>query len=492
MKTTLHSLENYFSVYRQHIIGYQQYYATPFGLQRIVYGDWTATGRGYSPIEKYIQQDILPFIGNTHTDTTVTGSMMSSAYEMAKDIIKKHVNASTADTLLFCGIGMTSAVNKLQRIMGLKSSHSQPVDNTLRPIVFVTQMEHHSNHISWLETIAHVELIGMDEKGNVDISHLHFLLEQYKDHPIKIAAVTACSNVTGIVTPYHEIAKLIHAYDGWCLVDFACAAPYCEINMHPEEAHAQLDAIYFSAHKFLGGPGTPGILVFNNQLYQHQIPDQPGGGVVQYTNPWGVRDYMTNIEQREDGGTPPFIQGIKAAMCIRLKEEMGVANILKREKELLDIIFSRLVNMSAIHVLQGNVTDRLGVISFLVEGVHYNLFVKLMNDRFGIQLRGGCSCAGTYGHHLLQVDQTQSYIIRQAIQAGDMSAKPGWIRLSIHPTMTDAEINFILDAIEITIAHAFVWQQDYYHDRLSNEYIFTGDDSCTNHLVSSWFNSENW
>ncbi len=490
--TTLHQLENYFSVYRQHIIGYQQHYATPFGLQRIVYADWTATGRGYKPIENYMQQSVLPFIGNTHTGTTVTGSMMSSAYEMAKDVIKKHVNANAEDSLLFCGSGMTAAVNKLQRIMGLKIPHWQPVDKTLRPIVFVTQMEHHSNHISWLETIAHVELIGMNEAGNVDISSLHFLLEQYKDHPFKIAAVTACSNVTGIVPPYHEIAKLMHAYGGWCFVDFACAAPYCEINMHPEEPHTQLDAVYFSSHKFLGGPGTPGVLVFNNQLYQNKIPDQPGGGVVQYTNPWSVRDYVTNIEQREDGGTPPFIQGIKAAMCIRLKEEMGVKNILKREKELLDIILRRMANMKSIHVLQGNVTDRMGVISFIVEEIHYNLFVKLMNDRFGIQLRGGCSCAGTYGHHLLQVDQTQSYNIRQAIHAGDISAKPGWVRLSIHPTMTDAEINFILDAMEITIANASVWRQDYYHDRLSNEYIFTGDHICTSQLVSSWFNSENW
>ncbi|WP_291949259.1 aminotransferase class V-fold PLP-dependent enzyme [Chitinophaga sp.] len=487
-------LENYFSVFRQHIIGNQQHFVSPTGLQRIVYADWTATGRGYRPIENYLQQSVLPFIGNTHTGTTVTGSTMSEAYAMAKEMIKKHVNAHADDVLLFCGSGMTAAINKLQRLLGLKhtATNWQPADKTLRPIVFVTHMEHHSNHISWLETIAHVEIIGMNAIGNVDISHFHYLLEQYKDHPCKIAAVTACSNVTGTHTPYHEIAQLIHRYGGWCFVDFACAAPYCEINMHPDENDAHLDAIYFSSHKFLGGPGTPGVLIFNKYIYKNKIPDQPGGGVLQYTNPWGVRDYITDIETREDSGTPPFLQGIKAAMCIRLKEEMGVGNILEREKEMLTVIFKRLTRMKSIRVLQANSTERLGVISFTVNDVHYNLFVRLLNDRFGIQMRGGCSCAGTYGHRLLQVEEMQSYVIRHAIQAGDMSAKPGWVRFSIHPTMTDAEINFILDAIEITIANVSSWEKDYYHDKLSNEFIFTGDSICTGLQVSTWFDVKNW
>ncbi len=495
-------LENYFSFYRKHIIGDQQHFESPFGIRRIIYADWTASGRAYRPIENYIQHEILPFVGNTHTSTTVTGSSMSQAYEEAKSIVKTHVNASTDDVLLFCGSGMTAAVNKLQRILGLRMPEhignkttavtKLPDDHPLKPVVFVTHMEHHSNHISWLETIATVEIIGYDEDGNADLLHLGFLLEQFKDRVYKMAAVTACSNVTGIRTPYHDIAKLMHAYGGLCFVDFACSAAYSNIDIHPVEDGAHLDAIYFSGHKFLGGPGTPGILIFNKHLYNNHVPDQPGGGTVKYTNPWGAREYTEDIEQREDGGTPPFLQAIKAAMCIRLKEEMGVHSILKREEELLAIIFPRLSEMRSVQVLEATVTKRLGVISFIVTGVHYNLIVRLLNDRFGIQMRGGCSCAGTYGHILLHVDKRQSYIIRDAIRAGDLSNKPGWVRLSIHPTMTNAEINFILDAIEITIANIREWEKDYYYDNAKNEYFFKGDIGKGHWKISDWFTPGRW
>ncbi|HVI45045.1 MAG TPA: aminotransferase class V-fold PLP-dependent enzyme [Chitinophaga sp.] len=492
-------LEGYFSVYRNNIVGQQQFFKSPFGRKRIVYADWTASGRAYGPIEKCIRQQVLPFVGNTHTHTTVTGTFMSDAYETAKSIIKTHVNAGKDDALLFCGSGMTSAVNKLQRISGLRIPervadymHLSFRHEVLRPVVFVTHMEHHSNHLSWLETHATVEIIGCNEQGNVDMQHYRALLDQYKYHPVKIAAVTACSNVTGIQTPYHEMAKLIHRYNGLCFVDFACSAPYCHINMHPGDADAHLDAIYFSSHKLLGGPGTPGVLIFNKALYRNTVPDHPGGGTVHYSNPWQVREYITDIEQREDGGTPPFLQGIKAAMCIRLKEEMGVTNILQREEALLAIIFSRLSAIPQVQVLEPEVTKRLGVVSFIVTGVHYNLIVRLLNDKFGIQLRGGCSCAGTYGHQLLHVDKAWSYGILDAILIGDLSCKPGWVRLSIHPTMTNDEINFIMDAIEVTIAHIKEWGKDYYYDKHSNEYYFTGREVQDDQQVMSWFDASRW
>lgn len=495
-------LEEYFAVYRNNIIGHQQTFISPFGEKKIIYADWTASGRAYGPIEKYMQQHLLPFVGNTHTETTVTGTYMSKAYEEAKRIAKSHVNASEADVLLFCGSGMTSAVNKLQRILGLRLPerftdylHARELpscDEVLKPVVFVTHMEHHSNHLSWLETIATVEIIGCDENGNVDIAHFSALLEHFKHRPNKIAAITGCSNVTGIQTPYHDIAKLIHQYGGLCYVDFACSAAYCNINMHPEKDDAHLDAIYFSAHKFLGGPGTPGVLIFNKKLYRNAVPDQPGGGTVKYSNPWKQHEYATDIEQREDGGTPPFLQGIKAAMCIRLKEEMGVANILRREEELLTIIFSRLSKIKRVNILEAEVTKRLGVVSFIVTGVPYNLVVKLLNDRFGIQMRGGCSCAGTYGHMLLNVDKPQSYAILDSIRSGDLSCKPGWVRLSIHPTMTNAEITFIMDAIETTVFNIPEWENDYYCDPHSNEYFFNGITTTEQPDAVDWFDVGKW
>jgi selenocysteine lyase/cysteine desulfurase len=224
-------------------------------------------------------------------------------------------------------------------------------------------------------------------------------------------------------------------------------------------------------HKFLGGPGTPGVLVFNQKIYSNAVPDHPGGGTVIYSNPWRARKYVADIELREDGGTPPVLQGIKAAMCIRLKEEMGVSNMLHRENELLEIAFTRLSRITNVTILQGNLKKRLGIISFIIKGAHYNLIVRLLNDKFGIQTRGGCSCAGTYGHHLMNVDHAWSHKIWSAIHSGDMSSKPGWIRVSIHPTMTDYEIEFIMDAIELTASNFSEWVKDYYYDASSNEYV---------------------
>jgi selenocysteine lyase/cysteine desulfurase len=262
--------------------------------------------------------------------------------------------------------------------------------------------------------------------------------------------------------------------------------------MHPEKNGADLDAVYFSPHKFLGGPGAAGVLIFSRCIYKNKIPDQPGGGTVDFTNPWGDHEYVSNIEQREDGGTPAFLQGIKAALCIRLKESMGIQNILAREEKILQLVFDRLSKMKQIEILEGRIKKRLGIISFIVSGAHYNLFVKMLNDRFGIQTRGGCSCAGTYGHFLLQIDKARSYEILKQIQSGNLLCKPGWIRLSVHPTMTNAEIDFILDAIELTVAHYQTWKEEYIYDSSSNEYTFRGFAATEQFRIEEWFNAGSW
>jgi selenocysteine lyase/cysteine desulfurase len=495
--TSSGSLERYFEPFRESTIGRGQTFCFPSGQKEIIYADWTASARGYRPIESCLQNEVAPFFANTHTQTTTTGTLMTKAYEEAKVIVKEHVHANKDDVLIFCGSGMTSAVNKLQRLLGIKiperlmaympGGKSPEIDEELRPVVFVTSMEHHSNHVSWVETIATVEIIAQTEDGNIDLEHFEKLLLGYKSRKNKIAAVTACSNVTGIQTPYHEIAKLIHAHEGFCFVDFASSAPYVQIDIHPEEADACLDAIYFSMHKFLGGPGAPGVLIFNRRIYSNAVPDRPGGGTLIYSNPWNSRKYVTDIELREDGGTPAVLQGIKAAMCIRLKEEMGVKNILQREEELLKIAFARLSEMTDVTILQGNARKRLGIISFVVEGAHYNLIVRLLNDKFGVQTRGGCSCAGTYGHQLLNVDRAQSHKIWSAIHSGDLSSKPGWIRVSIHPTMTGQEIEFIMDAIESTASQFREWMKDYYYDTASNEYTIKEGTAKEQHWVEDWF-----
>ncbi len=467
-------MEEYFATYRSHIIGDNHLIKTPCHQAiRMVYADWTASGRMYKPIEDRLQRQFFPLVANTHTDTNHSGSAMTYAYHKAQQIIKNHVRANAQDILISSHSGMTGVVNKFQRILGLKLHESFrgkiSVREEDRPVVFITHMEHHSNQTSWIETIARVEIVPPDERGLVSLENFKQLLHQYRHYKTKIAAVTSCSNVTGITTPYMEIAELVHRENGFCFVDFACSAPYVSINMHEDDTRGRyLDAIYFSPHKFLGGPGSSGILIFNQKLYANTVPDHPGGGTVDWTNPWGQHKYVDDIEAREDGGTPAFLQTIRAAMCIRLKEEMGVENILKREEEILALVWESLSEIPNLHILAGEHKKRLGVISFYIDGLHYNVGVKLLNDRFGIQMRGGCSCAGTYGHYLLNVSPEKSNSITNQISQGDCSTKPGWIRMSIHPTQTNEDIHYILQSIK-ELARSFRdWTGDYDIDLVKN------------------------
>lgn len=484
-------LEKYFEQFRNNVVGVDQYFVSPYGKKKIIYADWTASGRLYRPIEEKLLNQIGPYVANTHTETSITGSVMTHAYHDAREIIKKHVNASKDDVLITEGSGMTGAINKFQRILGIKVNENLKEHTTIpdekRPIIFVSHMEHHSNQTSWLETIARVRVIPANEDGLPCLDALEKLVQEYSETPIKIAAITGCSNVTGIRTPYHKVAKIMHQNNGLCFVDFACSAPYVEINMHPEDEEEYLDAITFSPHKFLGGPGTSGVLIFNKKLYKNLVPDNPGGGTVSYTNPWGDHDYVDDIETREDGGTPGFLQAIKIALSIQLKEQMGVKNILDREHELNDIIFKRLSAIKNLTILAPNHTDRLGVISFYIEHAHYNLVVKLLNDRFGVQTRGGCSCAGTYGHYLLNVDQPTSKSIEKKILEGCMIERPGWIRMSVHPTMTNAEVEFVCDAIEEVAKNFSTWENDYTYNAPKNEFVHNGNKEVEAEITQGWF-----
>ena len=322
----------------------------------------------------------------------------------------------------------------------------------------------------------------------VDLNKLSDALKKYEDRKLKIGSFTACSNVTGIETPYHEMARIMHENGGLCFIDFAASAPYVKIDMHPQNPADKLDAIFFSPHKFLGGPGTSGVLIFDKVLYERSVPDHPGGGTVDWTNPWGEHRYVNSIEAREDGGTPGFLQAIRTALCIKLKDEMSVEKMLDREKELLSITFNRLKKMPHIYLLAKNIEDRLGIISFYVEQIHYNLMVKLLNDRFGVQMRGGCSCAGTYGHYLLHVDPTRSKKITDLIDQGDLSQKPGWVRFSLHPTTTDQELNFIIDSIEETTINVHQWAKEYEYDSKTNEYYHKKFKNKKAPDFNLWFN----
>ncbi len=482
-------LVDYFNSFRKNIVGIDATFQSPYGEKKLIYADWIASGRLYGPIEDKIKNDFGPMVGNTHSESSETGMAMTKAYHKAHQIIKDHVHADEDDVIITTGFGMTSALAKFQRILGIKMPEKLepyvelPIEE--KPVVFITHMEHHSNQTPWLESLADVVIIEPGKKLSINPDHLRREIIKYKNRKFKIGSFSACSNVTGMKSPYHELAEIMHEHGGYCFMDFAASAPYVKIDMHPENPMQKLDAIFFSPHKFLGGPGSSGVLIFSRNLYKNRIPDHPGGGTVAWTNPWGEHAYFDDIEIREDGGTPGFLQAIRAALSIKLKEKMGVENIEMREKQLVAKAFEGLSKVPGLHILADDVKDRIGVFSFYIENIHYNLVVKILNDRYGIQVRGGCSCAGTYGHFLLQVDRETSHKIVEKINEGDYSMKPGWVRMSLHPTMTDEELEFVVVALNELVENIDEWEKDYIYNPHTAE--FTNKRGKVSDSVSQWF-----
>ena len=483
-------LEQYFSSFRENIIGIDAHFETPFGWKKMIYADWIASGRLYAPIENKMVSCFGPFVGNTHSETTETGTRMTKAYQWSHQFIKKQVNAGPDDVIITSGTGMTDVVNKFQRILGLKYcgkvAHNKCLGERKKPVVFLTHMEHHSNQTSWYETFSDVVVLPPGKGLLVDPEILRAELEKYKDRELKIGSFTACSNVTGIRTPVHRLAKIVHEYGGVVFVDYAASAPYDEINMHPGDPMERLDAVMFSPHKFLGGPGSSGVLIFNSNMYRNEAPDNPGGGTVNWTNPWGKYSYVGNIEEREDGGTPGFLQSIRTALCFELKNQMGIEKIHAREEELLAQAFRGFDSIPEVKILASEHRDRLGIISFYVEGIHYNLLVRLLNDLYGIQTRGGCACAGTYGHYLLEMSYEKSQEITELIDHGDLSVKPGWVRWSIHPTTTGEEVETMIGAVKEIIGNIGKYSAQYIYDKHHNHFKHQNEAS-QNYLIEDWF-----
>ena len=469
------NLEKYFKPFSDKIIGINKTFSTPYGEKKIIYTDWIASGRLYKDIENKITNDFGPLVANTHTETNETGTIITKSYSSAKKIIKNHVNANNNDILINTGRGMTGAINKLIRILGLKYHgeyfEKKNIASNDIPLVIVSHIEHHSNHTSWLTTVADVVVVAPDNENNFSFDNLIKILDENKNRNYKIVSISAASNITGIKTDYHKIAEIAHKNNALCFIDFAASAPYVKIDMHPyKKPNAHLDAIFFSPHKFLGGPGSSGVLIFNKKLYKQTVPDHAGGGIVKWTNAWNEYAFVDDIEEREDAGTPAFLQTIRTALAIKLKEKMNCQKIEERENEINKIVFYRLPKIKDIKILAENNKNRLSVFSFYHKKIHYNLFVKLLSDVYGIQVRGGCACAGTYGHFLLNVDKETSKKITKEIDSGNLSHKPGFIRLSLHPTLTNNDINYVIDAIEAISENYKECEKEYIYNKTTNEY----------------------
>ncbi len=460
---------------RQGIIGKNAVIRSPFGLLPKRYFDYTASGLPFAPIEDVVRDRVLPWMANTHTDASATGGYMTELYNRAHQTAARHLNASDDDVVIFCGSGATGAINKLVRAIGLLVP--EPIERIVkvrgqikdeeRPVVFISKMEHHSNDLPWRESIADVVMVGFDAGGCVSAAELDALLAdpRYKNRPLKIGSFSAASNVTGIKNDVGALARVMHAHGGFACFDYAAAAPYVDIDMHPQDPAERLDAVFISMHKFLGGPQAPGLLVANKKLFRSRVPVEPGGGTVVYTSPWDWR-YVGDLAHREEGGTPDVVGVIRAGLTFELKEMVGAERIARVEEDFVRRAIARFKESPGINILGDLEAPRLGILSLVFdEGrLHHNLAARILSDRFGIQTRGGCMCAGTYGHELLGIGAARSFEIRCALEQGDEGQKPGWLRLSFSPATTEEDFQVLLDAVSELAARWPEWARDYAMD----------------------------
>lgn len=440
---------------RNAVIGEGHPLETPFGTRHMVYADYTASGRALSFIEDYLRDQVLPFYANTHTEASSTGAITSALREEARDLIKKSVGASEEDALIFCGAGMTGAVNRLIGILGLK----QPVVGDEKPVVFIGPYEHHSNELTWRETQADVVSIRETGEGLIDLDHLRQELERHRDRPLKIGSFSAASNVTGICTDTDAITGLLHVHGALAFWDYAAAAPYVPIDMNPgDTALLHKDVVLISPHKFIGGPGTPGILLIKKKLMQNAVPAQPGGGTVSYVSALNHR-YISNPEAREEAGTPAIIEAIRAGLVFQLKDAVGAEEIAARDEKFRARAFERWAQHPDIDILGNRNVDRLAIISFVIKygdkSLHHDFVVTLLNDLFGIQARGGCSCAGPYGHRLLHISDEVSRAYEQLVLQGENGLKPGWVRLGFNYFFDEETVDYIISAVELIAEHGW-------------------------------------
>jgi selenocysteine lyase/cysteine desulfurase len=452
---------------RESVIGDDQVMVGPFGPRRVTYADYTASGRAVGFLEDFVRTQVLPRYANTHTESSGTGLQTTRLREDARAIIHEAVGGDPDVAVIFAGSGSTGAIAKLVGILGLRipsvldDRHdlSGHIPAEQRPVVFIGPFEHHSNELPWRESIADVVVCPQDSDGHVDLAFLEAELLKYADRPLRIGSFSAASNVTGILSDVAGISETLHRHGALAFWDFAAAAPYVELSTDG------IDAMFLSPHKLIGGPSTPGVLVVRRSLLTNRVPDVPGGGTVSYVNPLDHR-YLDDPVQREEGGTPAIVESIRAGLVFQLKDAVGIDVIRAHEEDYLHRAVAAWRDEPTIEILGNLAAERLSIVSFVVRApsgrhLHHNFVVTLLNDLFGIQSRGGCSCAGPYGHRLLGIDLDRSHEYEQEIASGCEGIKPGWVRVNFNYFISDVVADYVIEAVRLVARDGWRLLGDY-------------------------------
>lgn len=451
-------------------IGSLVHIMTPFGAKPLVYADYTASGRSLSALESLLQEQVMPYYANTHSESSFTGSHTTSWREASRAMIKTAVNASDSDKVVFCGSGATAAINRLVQLLGLekgghRSGTAMEDAGNLRPVVFIGPYEHHSNELPWRESIAEVITIPLNSEGMIDAVALEANLVKYSDRPLLVGSFSAASNVTGTISDVVAITKVLKKHGALACWDYAAAAAYCPINMNGEQP---LDAVFISTHKLPGGPGTPGLLIAKRALFGNSRPGMPGGGTVSFVSP-DTHHYLEDLERKEEGGTPAILESIRAGLVFSIRSQLNMEQIQALELDLARRVIERLSKHPNIEIIGAKNVARLPILSlrFWYRGkqLHYGYIVSLLNDLFGIQARGGCSCAGPYAHHLLKISKKESEQLLLAMQRGGMVLRPGWVRINFTYFMSEEVIEYVLSAIEALATSAMKLLPFYHYNK---------------------------
>jgi len=435
---------------RQQIIGRETPIQTPYGSKPLVYCDHTASGRGLASIEKVISRDVLPHYANTHSEASHTGRHTGQLREWARQTIKEVINAGNEDILIFCGSGATAAVNTLVHLLGLRSASEGTSTSDRLPLVLVGPYEHHSNELPWREAKADVMRLPLDQNGGIDQAVMTETLAENDDRPFIVGSFSAASNVTGILSDVPGITRTLHDHGALAVWDYAAGAPYLPIDMNAAET--PLDALFFSPHKFIGGPGSSGVLAIKRNLLRNTVPAQIGGGTVRYVTPdW--HEWHADPEHREEGGTPGIVESIRGGMAVSIPKRVGYQRIAELESHHRLAAEKRFHTTYGLERLGPRQADQLPIFSMRFRSdhgeLHYGYVVRLLNDLFGIQARGGCSCAGPYGHELLELTRQQSEALAAGVQRGFGCLRPGWVRFNLHWLCDDQEVDYILSAMAL-------------------------------------------